>query len=111
MAPFRFALAGGDDEAFFSIDAHTGALSFLASPDFETPDDADRDNVCDLVASKFSHRPKFRLEKAFSLSEHGVRTGIWGCEDGPDRRPRGLRGEGSGEVNRGRAFWGKAVLL
>jgi Ca2+-binding RTX toxin-like protein len=48
---FVFALAGGDDQAFFSIDAHTGALSFLVSPDFESPEDANHDGVYNLVVS------------------------------------------------------------
>src|SRR5712671_1124372 len=48
---FLFALAGGSDQAFFTIDPLTGALSFLNSPDFETPEDANHDNVYDLVVS------------------------------------------------------------
>jgi Ca2+-binding RTX toxin-like protein len=48
---FVFARAGGSDQAFFAIDAHTGALRFVASPDFETPEDANHDNVYDLVVS------------------------------------------------------------
>jgi Ca2+-binding RTX toxin-like protein len=48
---FSFALAGGSDQAFFSIDAHSGAFNFLASPDFETPEDANHDNVYDLIVS------------------------------------------------------------
>ncbi|HVZ27266.1 MAG TPA: hypothetical protein VG798_01295 [Rhizomicrobium sp.] len=48
---FHFGLAGGDDAAFFAIDPDSGALRFLASPDFETPADADHDNVYDLVVS------------------------------------------------------------
>jgi len=35
-----FALAGGSDQAFFAIDANTGVLRFLASPDFEAPEDS-----------------------------------------------------------------------
>src|SRR5262249_20664728 len=46
-----FALTGGSDRAFFSINPHTGALSFLSSPDFETPEDVDHDNVYDLLVS------------------------------------------------------------
>src|SRR5262249_8621480 len=34
-----------------SVDARTGALSFIGSPDFETPEDANHDNVYDLVVS------------------------------------------------------------
>jgi predicted extracellular nuclease len=48
---FSFALAGGNERTFFSIDTHTGALSFLAAPDFETPEDANHDNVYDLIVS------------------------------------------------------------
>lgn len=39
-----FALAGGADQARFRITAG-GALSFESPPDFENPDDADRNNV------------------------------------------------------------------
>lgn len=39
-----FSIAGGADAAFFQIDAATGALTFNAAPDFETPADADGDN-------------------------------------------------------------------
>ena len=48
---FLFGLAGGSDQAFFSIDPHTGALSFVNSPDFETAEDANHDNVYDLAVS------------------------------------------------------------
>ena len=48
---FLFALTGGADEAFVSIDAHTGALNFLNSPDFETPADANHDNSYNIVVS------------------------------------------------------------
>ena len=40
-----FAITGGADQAFFAIDSITGALRFLAAPDFETPEDANGDNV------------------------------------------------------------------
>jgi Ca2+-binding RTX toxin-like protein len=39
----------GDDAARFSIDANSGEVRFLASPDFETPHDAGGNNVYDLV--------------------------------------------------------------
>lgn len=44
-----FQIAGGTDAARFSIDATTGALSFVAAPDYEAPGDADGDNVYDVV--------------------------------------------------------------
>ena len=43
-----FSLEGADAERF-TIDAATGAVSFNEAPDFETPADADGDNVYDLV--------------------------------------------------------------
>jgi hypothetical protein len=48
--PVMFAKAGGADQALFAIDP-TGALRFIAPPDFETPKDADGDNVYELVVS------------------------------------------------------------
>jgi hypothetical protein len=39
-----FSLAGGPDRSAFSL-TRSGALSFVAPPDFEFPADADRDNV------------------------------------------------------------------
>jgi Ca2+-binding RTX toxin-like protein len=48
---FAFSLTGGTDESFFSIDAHTGALKFVASPDFETPADANHDNIYDVIVT------------------------------------------------------------
>jgi hypothetical protein len=35
----------GADAAAFSIDSATGALTFATAPDFENPDDTDRDNI------------------------------------------------------------------
>ena len=42
-------IAGGADAARFTIDAATGALRFVAAPDFEQPGDADGDNVYQLT--------------------------------------------------------------
>ena len=48
VAPI-FAIAGtGADDLLFSINAGTGALTFLAAPDFETPLDAGTDNVYEV---------------------------------------------------------------
>lgn len=49
--PVQYAIAGGADAALFAIDAATGALSFLAAPDFEAPGDADGDNLYEVVVS------------------------------------------------------------
>jgi 5'/3'-nucleotidase SurE len=48
---FVFSIAGGDDKAFFTIDAHTGALSFVTAPDFETPEDANGNNVYEVAVA------------------------------------------------------------
>ena len=44
-----YAIAGGADAAFFAIDSNTGALTFLAAPDYEAPADADSDNVYEVT--------------------------------------------------------------
>ena len=41
----------GTDAALFHIDAQTGALSFIAAPNYENPQDAGSDNVYDLTVS------------------------------------------------------------
>jgi Ca2+-binding RTX toxin-like protein len=44
-----YAIAGGADAALFGIDSSTGALVFLASPDFENPLDVNGDNVYEVA--------------------------------------------------------------
>ncbi|WP_281061287.1 cadherin domain-containing protein [Sphingobium sp. Sx8-8] len=46
-----FSIVGGADAALFAIDAATGEVRFLAAPDFESPADADRDNVYQLIVA------------------------------------------------------------
>ncbi|MBI1172397.1 DUF4082 domain-containing protein [bacterium] len=46
-----YGIAGGADAALFTINATTGALAFLAPPDFEAPADAGGDNIYDLIVS------------------------------------------------------------
>ncbi len=46
-----YSISGGADAALFSIDAVTGALSFVAAPNFELPQDAGGNNVYDLVVT------------------------------------------------------------
>ncbi|MES2788699.1 MAG: cadherin domain-containing protein, partial [Planctomycetota bacterium] len=41
----------GTDAAKFSIDPNTGAIRFLASPDFEVPGDQDGDNIYDIIVT------------------------------------------------------------
>jgi formylglycine-generating enzyme required for sulfatase activity len=49
-ASLTFSLSGGADQALFSIDASSGALSFVTAPDFESSADADSDNVYEVTA-------------------------------------------------------------
>ncbi len=45
--PIQFSILGGADSALFSMSAN-GQVSFRAAPDFENPQDANRDNVYEL---------------------------------------------------------------
>lgn len=49
-ANLSFSLSG-TDAGLFQIDSMTGALSFVAAPDFEAPGDADGDNFYDVTVS------------------------------------------------------------
>jgi Cadherin domain/Bacterial cadherin-like domain len=44
-----YSISGGADAAKFSINATTGALSFVAAPNFESPTDSGANNVYDVV--------------------------------------------------------------
>ena len=44
-----YSIIGGADASKFQIDASTGALAFIAAPDFEAPADADGNNVYDVI--------------------------------------------------------------
>ncbi len=44
-----YSIAEGSDGSRFTINAQTGELSFISSPDFESPQDSDGDNVYDVT--------------------------------------------------------------
>jgi Ca2+-binding RTX toxin-like protein len=44
-----YSIVGGSDASQFSIDPSTGALQFTGTPNFESPTDADGDNIYDVV--------------------------------------------------------------
>ncbi len=46
-----YSITGGSDAALLAIDPTTGALSFLSSPNFEAPTDADANNIYNLTVS------------------------------------------------------------
>ncbi|RIX42991.1 MAG: DUF4347 domain-containing protein [Rhodocyclales bacterium GT-UBC] len=47
--PLTYSIAGGADAARFSINASSGALSFVAAPNFEAPTDVGANNVYEVV--------------------------------------------------------------
>ena len=44
-----YSIVGGADQAKFTIDSGTGALSFISAPDYESPTDAGANNVYDVI--------------------------------------------------------------
>lgn len=46
-----YAIVGGNDAGLFAIDANSGALTFLSSPDFEAPADFGEDNFYTITVS------------------------------------------------------------
>jgi hypothetical protein len=48
-ATFSYSITGGADAGKFTINAATGALTFVTAPDFEAPSDVGANNVYDVV--------------------------------------------------------------
>lgn len=48
-SPVTYSIVGGADAARFAIDAQTGALRFVAAPDWELPADSNQDNVYAVI--------------------------------------------------------------
>lgn len=69
-----YSIVGGADVADFSIDAATGEVSFVSAPDFESPDDADSDNVYDLVIRASDGSQTTDLTVALTVTDQ-VETG------------------------------------
>jgi VCBS repeat-containing protein len=46
-----YAIAGGADQALFTINATTGALAFISAPNFESPADTGKNNLYEVVVS------------------------------------------------------------
>jgi Ca2+-binding RTX toxin-like protein len=46
-----YSLVGGADALLFELDTATGQLRFVQAPDFESPGDADGDNIFDVVVA------------------------------------------------------------
>ena len=52
--PINYQLSGGEDQSFFIINNDTGALAFIAAPDFENPLDADTNNSYNVQVQAFT---------------------------------------------------------
>ena len=76
LDPLSFAITGGADDARFTIDVATGVVSFASSPDFETPEDADGNNIYQIevtVDDGRGHTSAQTLEIALSdTAETGI---------------------------------------
>jgi Ca2+-binding RTX toxin-like protein len=68
-----YSIVGGADAARFTINAQTGALSFVAAPDWELPADSDKDNVYAVVV-RASDGQLFD-EQALSVTVTNTRDG------------------------------------
>jgi hypothetical protein len=49
-----FFISGGADAGLFTIDATTGELLFLTSPDYEAPTDSDTNNIYEVEIAALS---------------------------------------------------------
>ncbi|PSK80470.1 Calx-beta domain-containing protein [Limimaricola soesokkakensis] len=89
-APITYAIGtAGADGSLFTIDPSTGALSFIAAPDFEVPGDAGADNVYDVevIASNASDEvAQLMSVMVTDVDENGgtpealLRINAWGGE-------------------------------
>ncbi|HEO99039.1 MAG: S8 family serine peptidase [Campylobacterales bacterium] len=46
-----YSISGGEDSTKFSLDTHTGSLSFINPPDFENPEDNDTNNIYEVLVT------------------------------------------------------------
>ena len=69
-----YAITGGEDQALFRIDASRGALTFVTSPDYENPADADTDNVYQVTvtATGGTGARALTAEQAITVTVTGV---------------------------------------
>ncbi|WP_283610253.1 IPT/TIG domain-containing protein [Faecalispora anaeroviscerum] len=44
-----YSITGGNDKDRFNIDSSSGEVTFIGAPDYETPQDLDKDNVYDIT--------------------------------------------------------------
>ena len=72
-----YSISGGADATLFSINASTGALRFVAAPDFETPTDAGSNNVYDVqVSVRDGTNPAVTQDIAVTVTNVDETTGL-----------------------------------
>ncbi len=91
-----YAIVGGADAARFTIDAASGALAFVAAPNFEAPADSGGDNVYDVIVS--ASDGSFTDTQAIAVTVGNVNEGV---AINLERRRRGRFGLGRGERHGG----------
>jgi len=99
-----FRISGGADQALFTIDPNTGELRFFVAPDFETPGDADGDNVYEveiavgddgspseetpqlvsITLTDQNEAPSITSGASISVGENNTETGYVGTATDPD---------------------------
>lgn len=70
-----FSIAGGADAARFEIEANSGALSFVAPPDFEAPTDTNGDNIFQLTLGVSDGAASSTLNLTVTLTDLSGRIG------------------------------------
>lgn len=91
-AALAFSINGGLDAARFTINAQTGQLSFIASPNFEAPTDTNADNIYQVIVrasdgvlsasqtvnvtvSNLFDSPEFTTPASYSVAENTIAVG------------------------------------
>lgn len=100
--PVTYSITGGGDAARFRIDATTGELRFTRQPDFQDPQDADRDNVYEVIieASDGQGGAIRRLHKIeLKDADGGDRDGDGITDDEESSVPGVLPDTGTGDGN------------
>lgn len=94
-----YSIVGGADALRFGIDSGTGALTFLAAPDFEMPADNGSDNIYNVIVQ--ASDGELNDTQALVITVTDINEGQ------PNRAPEIISGDGdtaTGSVNEGATF-------
>jgi hypothetical protein len=75
-APITWAITGGSDAALFEIDTDTGALAMPGSADFENPEDADLDNIYEVLVEATNAADVDTLLVLVTVTDEGGGSGF-----------------------------------